>query len=531
MNLSKYIVAAGVALGMTSCIGDLDLKPNDPNYGSSTDYRAVLAKCYSGIAVSGQSGPGSSDISGLDNGTGQYTRALFMMQEFPTDEAIWIWEDAGVIDLVTDTWDAANGNIYGTYSRLYSHIAVCNDFLTLTTGQTEDSEVAYMRLQASTLRALSYFWALDIFGNPTFVTEEVTQPEQIKRADLYKWLTSELEDLVGQYKALDRAPFYGEVGLDGAQALLARVYLNASIYTDGTPAYDLCQKHCSEIIARHQGGGFNGSGLANNYLDLFCRNNDVFMPGGAKTAENEILWGVPYDRTNIQSYGGSQFIIAACIANGNKASDGFDMSAANYGTTEQWKCIHAVQQFSDKFESGDIRQSLWLKEDAGFQKANTKLSDFSNGYACVKFTNSVANFDGTYTNPDTPNWVDTDLPLIRLADVYLMYAEGFVLGGKGDATTALTYVNYLRDRAGLTKWTGADLTPDNILDERGRELYFELTRRSDLIRFGKFTGGSYIWSWKGYIAEGNAISNHYKLMPIPTQILAAQPSFEQNPGY
>ncbi len=149
----------------------------------------------------------------------------------------------------------------------------------------------------------------------------------------------------------------------------------------------------------------------------------------------------------------------------------------------------------------------------------------------VKFTNSVANFDGTYTNPDTPNWVDTDLPLIRLADVYLMYAEGFVLGGKGDATTALTYVNYLRDRAGLTKWTGADLTPDNILDERGRELYFELTRRSDLIRFGKFTGGSYIWSWKGYIAEGNAISNHYKLMPIPTQILAAQPSFEQNPGY
>lgn len=531
MNLSKYIVAASVALGMTSCIGDLDLKPNDPNYGSSTDFKAVLAKCYSGIAVSGQSGPGSSDISSLDNGTGQYTRALFMMQEFPTDEALWIWEDNGVIDLVTDTWDSSNGNIYGTYSRLYSHIAVCNDFLVITANEAADPEIDYMRLQARTLRAMSYYWALDIFGNPTFVTEEQTQPTQIMRADLYKWLAGELEDIVAEYKAAGRAPLYGEVGLDGAQALLARLYLNASVYTDGTPAYDLCQKHCSEIIARHQGGGFNGSGLANNYLDLFCRNNDVFMPGGSKSGENEILWGVPYDQTNVQSYGGSQFLVAACIANGNMTDDKFNMAAGNYGTSDAWKCIHAVEQFSDKFENGDLRQRLWLKEANGFKKSNDKLSDFTNGYACVKFTNSVANYDGSYTNPDTPNWVSTDLPLIRLADVYLMYAEGFVLGGKGDPTLALQYVNYLRERAGQTAWTGADLTPDNILDERCRELYFELTRRSDLIRFGKFTGGSYIWSWKGYLPEGNSISNRYRLMPIPSQILAAQPSFVQNPGY
>jgi len=530
MNLSKYIAAVAVVAGMTSCVGDLDLKPNDPNYGSSSDFQAVLAKCYSGMAVSGQTGPGSSDISGLDNGTGQYTRALFMMQEFPTDEAIWIWEDAGVIDLVTDTWDASNGNIYGTYARLYSHIAVCNDFLTLT-ASAEGENIAYMRLQARTLRAFSYFQALDIFGNPTFVTEDQTEPEQIMRADLYKWLAAELEDIVAGFKAEKRTTFYGEVGLDGAQALLARLYLNASVYTDGTPAYDLCQQHCSEIIARHQGGGYKGSGLATNYLDLFCRNNDQYMPGGSKSAENEILWGIPYDQTNTQTYGGTQFLVAACIANGNMTDDGFDCSSANYGTTEGWKCIHAVEQFSDKFEAGDKRQDLWLKEANGFKKENTKLSDFSNGYACIKFTNLVANGDGTFSRPDTPNWISTDLPLIRLADVYLMYAEGFVLGGKGDATTALQYVNYLRTRAGLAEWTGSDLTPDNLIDERGRELYFELTRRSDLIRYGKFTGGSYIWAWKGYIAEGNSISNHYRLMPIPDQILAAQPSFKQNPGY
>ena len=114
MKSYKSIIAlalfAGLALTTTSCIGDLDLEPNDPNTttaGNMTEaaYEAVLAKCYSGLAVSGQGGPdGDSDISGLDGGTGQYTRALFMLNEFPTDETKWIWKDEGVIDLNTNTW-------------------------------------------------------------------------------------------------------------------------------------------------------------------------------------------------------------------------------------------------------------------------------------------------------------------------------------------------------------------------------------------------------------------------------------------
>ncbi len=546
MNITKYLALGGVALGLslTSCIGDLDLEPNDPNLGNATDYVAVLAKCYSGMAVSGQDGPGSSDISGLDNGTGQYTRALFMMNEFTTDECLWIWQDAGVVDLCTNTFDASNGNIYGTYSRLYSHIAVCNDFLS-SVKNSEDPDLQDMALQARTLRAMSYYWVVDIFGKGSFITEEAAvgeNPVQKSRRDLYDWLVAELEDIVAKFKESNYPVAYGHVGLDGAQALLARLYLNASVYTDGAVAgWDLCQKHCEEIIARHQGGGFQGSGLANHYLYLFCRDNSVYMPGGGNSAENEILWGLAFNNYYTQSYGGANFIICASISNGNLADNGYSMSNTAYGMENQWTCMHGRKEFFDKFTSNDIRQSMWLKEESGFTKDNTEFSSFNNGYATVKFTNLIPGTNGEWSpanggiygagDPNTQVWPDTDLPLIRLADVYLMYTECFIMGGTGTQDKALQYVNYVTNRAGMRSWVEGDLTPNNILDERARELYWELTRRSDLIRHDKYTGGNYLWSWKGNTAEGNAISERYKLMPIPVNIISAQPEFTQNTGY
>ena len=119
----------------------------------------------------------------------------------------------------------------------------------------------------------------------------------------------------------------------------------------------------------------------------------------------------------------------------------------------------------------------------------------------------------------------------RLADVYLMRAECF-LHGQGDRVSALEGVNYLRERAGVSKWVGSELNAENLLDERSRELYFEMTRRTDLIRFGKYVGPAQAtWAWKGNSLDGGTISERYRLMPIPTNILAAQPEFKQNPGY
>ena len=488
-------ICGAAMLLTTSCVGDLDLQPNDPNLingGALTpeSYANILAKCYGGLAYSGQSGPnGDCDISGLDGGTSQYTRALFMMNEFTTDEAIWIHADAGVIDLVTNTFGKDNGNVFGTYSRLYSHIAVCNDFIRQAKG-SEDASVQEMVLQARALRAMSYYWVIDIFGLGSFTldTDPVGYaPEQKDRAFLYKWLDGELDEIEDEYKTNfpNNQVTYAHVGLDGVQALHARLCLNAEVYTDGTvSAYDRCSTLCEEIIARHQGGGFQGSGLANYYNYLFCASNDAYMPGGSNKTENEILWGIAYDAQYTQAYGGTQFLIAAATCNSADASsdDGM-MSASDYGINNPWKCMHATEQFSNKFtaQPQDNRWAMWCKDANGYTMSNDAFSKFKNGYAVIKYTNLIAGENGAWAAENggiygtgaarAETWVDTDLPMIRLAEVYLMYTESYIMGQAGTAEKALDYVNVVRARAGVAPWNAADLKADNILDERCRELY------------------------------------------------------------
>ncbi len=567
MNLKKYLLLDSVALGLgvtTSCVGDLDLEPNDPNQTSQTGsmqfYLGALAKCYSGMAVSGQNGAGSSDISGLDNGTGCYSRALFMMNVFPTDEAIWIWKDAGVVDLVTNTWDASNGNIYGTYSRLYTHIATCNDFLTMT-ADVPGEEMAKLRAEARALRAMSYYWVIDIFGNGSFVTEKEPDPRQATRKELFDFVESELCEVAGIEIAADGtisegtnlldSGVYGRLGRDAALGLLSRLYLNAEVYT-GTPQYKKCAAVSDFVISRHS-GGFQGSGLAEDYLYLFCASNRDYQG-----ASGEILWAIPYEKDQIQSYGGTTFLIAASIANE------LGMSQTNYGLSSAWKCMHATLQFSKKFEEGDARDAMWVKgeqkwtekndkgeeeeKSANYIADNTEFSEWTNGYAVIKFTNLLKgdgngdpkDFGGTFWNAASfadgyaSAFASTDLPMIRLAEMYLNYTESYILGGAqaADMQKALNYVNYVRQRSGIKAWGNGDLTADNILDERCREMYWELTRRSDLVRHHKFTGPNQaMWAWKGNTLSGSRIADRYDLMPIPTNTLAAQPEFKQNPGY
>ena len=127
--------------------------------------------------------------------------------------------------------------------------------------------------------------------------------------------------------------------------------------------------------------------------------------------------------------------------------------------------------------------------------------------------------------------MDTDWPLFRLGDAYLMYAELVLRGGGGTRAQALTYVNALRARAGVPAWADADLTLDNILAERGRELLWEGHRRTDLVRFGKFTGSSYVWAWKGGTQAGTATQSFRDVYPLPANELVANPNLKQNTGY
>ena len=558
MNIKKYIMLAAVAMsfGFSSCVGDLDLEANDPNLLAPTAPDLLVREameCYQSMATSGQEGPGSSIISGLDNGRGQYTRALFMMNEFPTDEVIWMWKDDGIYDLITNTFDATNGNIYGTYSRLYAHIALCNQFLADAEGNT-DPEIVTLRDEIRTLRAMSYYWVVDIFGKASMALSapDGTAPEQVERYEAYDWLEKELVGIVDNGN-LSKTPVYGRIGLDAAEGLLSRLYLNAEVYTKDNPkgavsAWDKCAERCENIIARHTGGGYLNSGLASQYLYLFCRDNHDYMPGGANKAENEILWGVPFDSERLQSYGGTMFLINAALA------DGGGMSGLDFGCSNVWQCMKAPQQFSEKFTDNDKRWALWVKgtltytDDKGQESSktysieNTEFSNWGDGYVCVKWSglNRGNDYFPKYnptaekifnSNIISTQFTDTDLALIRLSEIYLNYAECALHNG-ASKDKGLQYVNLVRSRGGVNAWTMADFTADNLLAERSRELYWELTRRSDLVRFGKFTGpDQLLWSWKGNELDGNQISTRYDVMPIPVNVIAAQPNFKQNKGY
>lgn len=567
--ISKFLMglAAVSMVGLTGCVNDLDQMPKDPNSITPGDFGGnpqesmaqVMAKCYSSLAVSGQGGPdGGSDISGLDGGTSNWTRVIFMLNEFTTDEVSWIWPDVGVFDLCTSTWSTSNGNLYGAYGRLYTHIAVCNDFIRSVDnnlyglGDADQAVANQFRLEARALRDLSYYYVIDFFGNGVRAWDDMAYgetPEQVTRKELFDLVTNDLEDVL---KNFQDSGIYGRVGKDGVEALLCRFYLNAESWI-GENMYAKCWEHAQNIIGRHQGGGFQGTGLAKDYLALFSASNDMFMPGGSLKDQNEILWGIPFEFPNTESYGGTMFLIAAATSAGS-------MPTVLYGLNADWNCMHARAEFADKFnfvggKSNDGRTYLWCTEQQGFKKANTEFSTFTDGYAPIKFTNVKANADGTmprntYDDPasgytfnwagvaevnglpaQTDNFASTDFPIIRLADVYLMAAE-CALRGAGNRADGLKYVNYVRQRAGVAAWNDMEYTLNNMIDERSRELYWENTRRTDLIRFDLFTGSNYNWSWKNNTPAGSAIADYMKLFPLPSDVIATYGSkMKQNPGY
>lgn len=579
--------------GLSSCVGDLDQYPKDVTLLSPDQIKEnlkenigqMMAKCYSGIAVSGQSGAGSSDISGLDNGRSCWSRAIFMLNEFTTDECQWIWPDSGVFDLVTDTWSSSNENIFGTYSRLYTHIAICNDFLRfvdnkggydVTFDDAMQKEVNQFKLEARALRGLSYFYIIDLFGNAVNCWDDQMSgetPPQMNRTDLFNKVVADLEDVLANFP--DQKVIYGRIGKDAVEALLCKYYLNAQEWT-GTAQWQKCWNHCQNIINRH-GSKANNYGLAKSYLSVFCGNNDLFAPGGALSDQNEILWNIPYEYQKTESYGGTSFLILSALSDGTK-----NVTPGFFGINGQWTCMHARTQFSELFDfsngvSADGRTVLWITEatEADVTINNTDFKTYKDGYIPMKFSNVECDpatgvmpvwkdpetqvyragvYDGypgepNYTTTDggkiipvkpnygidaTATFANADYPVIRLAEILLTAAEAHVRGGVGSATDALDYVNAVRDRAGVSHWNAAQLgVLDNLLDERGRELYWENCRRTDLIRFGKFTGSTYNWNWKANVSGGSAIAPHMKLFPIPTSVINsyAAGTYQQNPGY
>jgi starch-binding outer membrane protein, SusD/RagB family len=523
--ISIFVLFLSGILAFTSCLKDLDTIPLDENvitsatfYNDPASYEMVLAKLYGGLSLTGQVGPhGDQDVLGVDEGASNYIRGYWYMQDITTEMALWVWNDPGIPEMQTNTWTPSNEVNLGMYSRIYYQITLANELIRESTpeklnerGFSENikSEIAMYHAEARLLRAMSYYHALDFYGSVPFVTEEdpvgAFLPEQISKADLFNYIEAELLDLENILME-PLTNVYGRIDRAAAWMLLAKLYLNAEVYIN-SPRYTEAITYARKVME-------SAYELEPVYQNLFLADNHL---------AKGIIFPVVADGVNAQTWGGVTMI--AC------SSWSSDMNAADYGINP-WGGNRARRQLVEKFEdyTGETDKRAMFFTN-GRTITTDDIAEFTNGYSVMKYKNITR--DGHLGSNNLH--MDIDFPLMRVADAYLMFAEAILRGGAGAGQAeALDAVNAIRDRAygdESGRIIASELTLDFILDERAREFYWEAYRRTDLVRFGKFTSSDYLWEWKGGVYEGRGLANHYNWFPIPASDIAANPNLQQN-GY
>ncbi|MDE6277749.1 MAG: RagB/SusD family nutrient uptake outer membrane protein [Muribaculaceae bacterium] len=514
------IAALGIALG--SCTNDLDQQPqigvtSGVIYSTVEGYESVMAKIYGSYSLIGQSKAGQEDLSSYSGH--DLMRNYFNLQEGTTDEAAFRWLSGDNLwSLPFMNWDNSCPSVSDVYYRLYYSIALCNEFLRycsddVLSGFSAD-EQARLRTYASEarfMRALSYSLVLDLFRQGPFVDENTptsgVMPPALDAAGLFEYIEGELLAIEG---SLENMPPYGRAGKGAVYTLLGRLYLNSEVYT-GIPRWTECISACKKAMGM-------GYSLEPDYLKLFNGENNL--------RTNEIILAFANDATNATTWGSGTYIVCGCIGSDNA------QSAPDYGISTGWGSFRVHGQFYELFKGadGDSRNTFFT--DGQTQYITTSLEDGTQGYHACKFTNLTDGGDAASNS--AADGCNTDIPFFRLADVYLIAAEATVRGGEGmTRSEALELVNAIRGRAygdASGNITDAQLTLDFLIDERGRELYLEMTRRTDLVRFGLFTTDKYLWNWKGGTADGRAVDARYNYFPIPASELSANSNLK-NMGY
>lgn len=535
MKTAKIISSLCAAAMLAGC--SLDQYPHTETtskdvYTSAANYESVLSGIYTSMIVN------LSSISS-DDRYQNYTRALAMFQEATTDNLDNVWAAGeSTTDLNNLSWTAGDPWISAIYYHIYNIVALSNEFIRNASDEAiagypdaDREKIIRWRNEARCLRALAYYHALDLFPAVSFVTEEDPVgsyiPQIYDREQLFGYLESELSDLTAPGVLAEES--YGHVTSATASAILARMYLNAEVYV-GKPYYTECIKACQEIMA----GGFS---LEEDYFRLFNADNHL--------RSNEIIFSLACNAVNTVAWGAGTYMVCATR---------FDFDAGiteDFGVATYWNCLRARPQLVDRFSEGDRRGYFGSRNRAAWSEAgpeegwyavegDTKYfyqdrpkeiaghDETASGWLINKWSNLT---DAGETASDTRvNGAETDFPMFRLADVYLMFAEAVLRGGTGAARSeALEYVNKVRARAygsDAGNIDDSDLTLEFILDERSRELYTECTRRTDLIRHGKYTSG-YSWNWKGGVKDGKDVDNRYMYVPLPEAELSANPGLKE----
>ena len=546
--LYSMMMGTAVLASTTSCVSDLDQYPQTETtskdvYTNLANYEAVLGKIYAAMVTSGQSkGGDNKDMeSVLNDGSGfDYMRMFLNMQECGTDEFASTWltgeQTTGLTYL---SWDANDAWVSDMYYRIYYNIALCNEFLRNANGASfsgnDEVKMKEYKAEVRFMRALFYYHALDLYRNIPMVTENDPVgsfiPPRATPQETFDYIESELKDCIGDMLPASSCP-YGQASQGAAYTLLAKLYLNSEVYT-GVAKYAECKAACQQVMNM-------GYSLESDYSKLFNADNDK--------RTNEIIFALPVSAEHTVSWGASTYLVCGQLSLSNA-----NQTPGDFGAESGWSEFRLRSQFVDKFNESDIyAQGEEAKGDKrakfftnGQNKDVTSMTDETTGYLSEKWSNLKD--DGTKASNTSNDGVETDFPLFRLADVYLMYAECVArLGedwdnwnGGSDAEAAsrkegaIYYINKVRERAGA-----ADVWKDNfasdadflqfILDERARELYHEGYRRTDLIRFGQFTTNKYIWQWKGGTHDGQAVDSKYNIYPIPNTELTANPNLHND---
>lgn len=552
----KTAMASMLCMGFVSCADELNIKSVDPLNHQTYTVEGLLAKQYATLGLTGQKGPaGLQDISG-DEGESGFIRTVFNLEELMTDETLWAYQsNDGIAQITSMNWDKDNPRVNWAYQRLSFNINQYNFFISEQTGKMSEDKIAEVRF----LRALNYYYFLDLYRKAPFKdTFDNNLPTEKSGKELYEWLDNELttiEPLMAEVGAYNTAKDFGRADRGAAYALHARLALNSAVYTDGqVKDYQKAIHYCDKII---NSGKYDLSRVAKSgysgYQQLFMGDNDC-----NPDARKEIIFPIRQDGVKTRSYAGTSYLVNASTITG--------MPYAS--TSDPWKCLFARVDLVKKFfPNGDIPKATdedllsnpskdqviakdnekgistadvvaQAKDDRALfymgiggcsDKARTltpgdAITGPLNGASFVKWTNFHA--DGTAQHHQ--NFSDTDFPLFRLAEIYLTRAEAkYRLDRSQDG---LADIQYVQERANR-QIKASSVDEQTLIDEWCREFYLEGRRRSDLVRFGLFTGSKYLWSFKGGSENGQGIPTKFDIYPIPGDEMKNNPNMTQNPKY
>lgn len=562
MKLKYILPIAAIACSsvFTSCVKDLEVENINPQNVSDFNEDYIFNKIYGNLVLTGQTGPdGNSDLNTDDEGMSNMIRLIWYFNVYTSDEGHCWWNDPGMPELNHNSWTNSNPFIKSLYYRLMFGVTICNFYL--DNANSDDAATKQKRAEARFMRALHYYFLMDFYANPPFLTALSSEnAPQIQRADLFKFIESELKDVIGEGEndeiLADAQPeiHYGRADKAAGYLLLARLYLNAEVYT-GTPRWADAQTYADKAIGTSYKLCTEGKNGFSAYQLLFMGDNDT------NGAQKEIILPALHDGYETQTWGGSLFMIASNTTEAMMQEDlygvvdGSGNPILGYGTKEHWeRGVRARQEFSKLFFGANAADASVVKgtpkdvipavkDDRAIfytlgQTISIKKEDATeNGLLYMKYNNLHA--DGTSMHDPGGQFVDTDFPVLRLAEAYLISAEADARLHNDQCTSAgIERIKALRKRAnvktgnlydGLAADAITSVSLEDIFKEWSREFGYEGQRRMILIRWNRFGGQSaYTWEWMGGSQTGTMFDKRFNIFPIPDSELNANPNLKPN---